>query len=69
MDGFGAICGSSFGGTGGSQSAIDGSGVLSRKLWIYLVSATSRCSRTSSRSSIRSANRVVSLGVYLASIQ
>ena len=49
------------GGTGGSQSASDGSGVASRKLWIYLVSATSRFSRISSRSSMRSASRVVSL--------
>ena len=59
ISGLGGVCGSSFGGgTGGSQSAIDGSGVERRKLWMYFVSAISRFSNTSSRSSMRSARWV-----------
>ena len=48
-----ALSGSSLGGTGGCQSAMEGSGVLSLKLWIYFVSAISRFSKTSSLSSMR----------------
>ena len=51
----------SVGGGGGTKSRIEGSGVVTRKELIYLVSEISRFSKISSRSSISSANLCVSL--------
>lgn len=62
IGGLDGVSGSSLGGgTGGSQSAMEGSGVVSRKLLMYFVSAISKFSSTSSRSSMRSARWPVSL--------
>jgi hypothetical protein len=58
----------SLGGSGGGKSTSDGSGVVIRNELIYLVSATSRFSSISSRSSMSRASAWVSLMIAKASV-